>query len=80
MRSFIFAFLIVFVMNAQVQEMATLSGFVRDRANKETLPYANIYIPALKIGSATTIEGYFAIPSIPEGVHTVQVSLLGYQT
>lgn len=80
MRSFIFAFLIVFVMNAQAQEMATLSGFVRDRANKETLPYANIYIPALKIGSATTIEGYFAIPSIPEGVHTVQVSLLGYQT
>jgi hypothetical protein len=61
------------------QEKATLSGFIRDKSNKEFLPFANVYIKDLKIGTATTIEGYYAIPNIPEGEYVVHVSLLGYQ-
>ncbi|MEW5799067.1 MAG: TonB-dependent receptor [Bacteroidota bacterium] len=64
---------------AYQQEKAVLSGFVRDKANKESLPFANVYIKQLKIGAATNIEGYYAIPNIPEGEYEVQYSLLGYQ-
>ncbi len=62
------------------QEKATLSGFIRDKANKETLPYATVSIKQLKIGTSTNIEGYYAIPNIPEGTFEVSVSVLGYQT
>ncbi|MFA6440534.1 MAG: TonB-dependent receptor [Bacteriovoracaceae bacterium] len=61
------------------QQKAILSGFVRDKANKESLPYATVSVKELKIGTATNIEGYYAIPNIPEGEFTVVVSLLGYQ-
>lgn len=65
---------------AFAQQKAILSGFIRDKANKESLPSAVILVKELKIGTATNIEGYFAIPNIPEGEFEVQVSLLGYQS
>jgi hypothetical protein len=61
------------------QEKATLSGFVRDKSNKETLPFANIFIRDLKIGTSSNIDGYFAVSNIPDGEYLVVVSLLGYQ-
>ncbi len=59
---------------------ATISGFVRDKANGESLPFANVIIKDLKIGTTTNISGYYAIPNIPDGKFTVQISLLGYRT
>ncbi len=56
----------------------TLSGFVRDSANGESIPFASVYIKGLKIGTATNAEGYFAIPNVPDGEHEVQVSIVGY--
>lgn len=79
MKKFIIP-IVIFTVCSFAQEKATLSGFIRDKANKESLPYANVFIPILKIGTATNIDGYYAIPNIPEGEFTVQVSLLGYQT
>ena len=75
----IFSFIFLIVAFSQSQQKATLSGFVRDKTNKESLPYATVSIKDLKIGTATNIEGYFAIPYIPEGEFEVSVSLLGYQ-
>lgn len=62
------------------QEKAILSGFVRDKANKESLPFATVTIKELKIGTPTNIEGYYAIPNIPDGEFEVSVSLLGFQS
>lgn len=75
-------FFVLFISSTLVfsQQKATLSGFVRDKANKESLPYASVTVKELKIGSATNIEGYYAIPNIPDGEYTVVVSLLGYQS
>lgn len=62
------------------QEKAILSGFVREKSDQESLPYANVVIKELKIGASTNIEGYYAIPNIPDGEFTVVVSLLGFQS
>ncbi len=62
------------------QQTATLSGFVRDKANKESLPHATVQIKSLKIGTVSNIEGYFALSGIPEGTYDIRVSLLGYQS
>ena len=74
----IFLFLISFSF-AFSQQNATLSGYIKDRSNKETLPFANVLIKELKIGAASNIEGYFAVPNIPPGQYTVVISLLGYR-
>ncbi|MDD8019175.1 MAG: TonB-dependent receptor, partial [Bacteroidota bacterium] len=63
-----------------VDKGAVLSGFVRDKANGESIPFANVYIKELKIGTATNIEGYFALSNIPDGEYQVQISLLGYRS
>lgn len=62
------------------QRSATLSGFVRDKAIRESLPFANICIKELRIGTTSNLEGYFAIPNIPEGEYEVRFALLGYMT
>jgi hypothetical protein len=72
--------LLVFSSLLSAQQKAVLSGFIRDKANKESLPYATVSIKALKIGTSTNIEGYYAIPNIPEGQYEVTVSVLGYQS
>lgn len=72
---------VVFLFAADTpDEKATLSGFIYDQSNKESLPFVNVYIKELKIGTTSNIEGYYAIPNIPEGVFQVQFSLLGYAT
>lgn len=76
----IFLTLIFFSSLLYTQQTATVSGFIRDRANKESLPFATVSIKELKIGTPTNIEGYYAIPNIPDGIFEVTVSLLGYQT
>ena len=60
------------------QQKATLSGFIRDKATGESLPFTNVYIKELRIGSASNLDGYYAIPNIPDGQFTVQVSVIGY--
>jgi hypothetical protein len=72
--------LLLFSSFSFAQLKATLSGFVRDKANKESLPYATVSIKELKIGTSTNIEGYYAIPNIPDGEFEVTVTVLGYQT
>ena len=57
----------------------TLRGIVRDSATTEVLPYANIYIPDLKVGVSSDNRGFFIIPSIPANKeYTVIVTYVGY--
>lgn len=64
----------------QGAKSATLSGFVYDEANGEALIGANAYIKKLNIGGTTNLSGYFAIPNVPVGQHTLIISYMGYKT
>ena len=57
-----------------------ISGYVRDAGNGESLPFVNIYLKGESRGSITNEAGYYAIPRVPAGAHTLIVSLIGYQT
>ncbi|MGE5409519.1 MAG: TonB-dependent receptor [Clostridiales bacterium] len=57
-----------------------LRGFVTDSTNGEPISYANIAIKGTPLGAPSDNKGYYYIPSIPEGEHTVVVSFLGYQS
>ncbi|SVB76113.1 uncharacterized protein METZ01_LOCUS228967, partial [marine metagenome] len=59
---------------------ATLSGYVTDRANGESLAYANITIRETGFGAVSNNNGYYAINNIPAGTYRVIVSFIGYET
>ena len=58
----------------------TLSGFVYDKSNHESLIGVNVYIQELGLGNITNNEGYYVITDIPEGTYTVTVDYIGYRT
>jgi hypothetical protein len=57
----------------------TLSGYVKDSANGETLIGATVFLKELKTGEAANEYGYFTI-SAPAGNYTLIVSYLGFQS
>ncbi len=53
----------------------------RIMANDSTgVPYATIYLPALRMGAITDKQGYYRINSLPAGTYRVEFSSIGYQT
>ena len=61
---------------------ATLSGFVTDGTNGESLPFSNVVLKggASPLGALSNVDGYFAVQHIPAGEYTVVVSYIGYET
>ena len=82
-RLFTALLLIFFLLNALpafAQQKFTLSGYVRDAGNGETLLGASVYLPNNKsIGTSTNLYGFYSI-TMPTGTYTVEVSFLGYNT
>ena len=60
------------------QEKVTLSGYVSDSENNETLIGVNVIIPNLKIGTTTNDYGFYSL-TIPRGDYKLQISFLGYK-
>ena len=87
MHRFCFAFvvLILFAGSAPAQDTASLSGYVRDATNGETLLGANVVLQGdttvadpIWRGTATNNAGYYSLPDIPPGTYTVVASYLGF--
>jgi hypothetical protein len=73
-----FAMILAGTIQTNAQNYGTLRGFVTDSANGEILAYATIYLQDTKQGSATDTRGFYSIPSIPSGIHSVVYSFVGY--
>ena len=61
-------------------QAATLSGFVSDADNGETLTRAAIAVEGLQLGAVSNNSGYYAVKQVPAGTHVVSASHIGYQT
>jgi len=59
---------------------ATLSGFIFDSINNETIIGATIALTGTKLGAYSNKNGYFTVSNIPAGVYPVQVRMVGYET
>lgn len=55
-------------------------GHVIDAETGEHLPYATIAFKGTTIGCAANSTGHYYINNIPEGIHTIAVSAIGYDT
>lgn len=58
----------------------SLSGKVTDKETGTTIPGVTIYIPDLKTGAVTSIDGTYKIDNLPQTKILVQVNFLGYKT
>jgi len=75
---FIFVLFVFCSSNLFAQSSKTLSGYMKDLATGETLPFANIYIkddPSK--GTSTNAYGFFSL-TLAAGQYTVVYSYLGY--
>ena len=57
---------------------ATISGYVREKGSRESMPYVSVYLEGLRIGAMTNTSGYYVINGVPPGEHTLMASLVGY--
>lgn len=59
------------------QSRYTLSGYLKDKKNGETLIGATVYIKETKQGIVTNPYGFYSI-SLPKGEYTVTITFVGY--
>jgi hypothetical protein len=57
----------------------TISGFVREKNSKETLPYANVFITKLGFGTVTNAYGFYSLTFSAIDSVIVRASFLGYE-
>ncbi len=62
------------------QGTGSLRGTITDTTSGEVIIYANVIIQGTTHGSPTDTRGYYFIPAIPAGKHTVIISHLNYQS
>jgi len=61
------------------QEKHTLSGYVKDKSNGESLIGATVVIEELSSGNITNVYGYYSI-TVPPGDYNVSFRYIGYQS
>lgn len=77
--SFLLAMIFACSFIAKAQSKFSVSGYVKDAANGETLIGAIVSVPEQKAGNATNGYGYYTV-NLPAGQHRLKVSYLGYLT
>lgn len=65
--------------SASSDTKATISGFVKDSSNGETMIYVNVFLKRTDIGTTTNKSGYYVINKVPPGRYTVVFTYIGYR-
>jgi hypothetical protein len=74
-------FIIVLLVNPGfTQDKETsIQGYIYDKSTGEPIENVNVYITNTTWGSSTNKEGYYRIHHLPQGVHELVVSCIGYE-
>lgn len=71
-------FALVLATPSIAEERGAISGKVFDKKTGHALPFANVAIPAARLGGLTDSEGQYRI-TVPVGTYEVRVQFLGYR-
>lgn len=74
----ILAFTVAMIVCSNFLAAQDLQGTVRDLQSRETLPGATVFIPDLKTGAITDLNGAYQFRGLPKGKFVIQVKLIGY--
>ncbi|MGC6429317.1 MAG: TonB-dependent receptor [Flavobacteriales bacterium] len=73
---FLFSF---FLITNSFAQQNTLSGFITDISNGESIVGANIYCSELSLGTTANTYGFYSL-TLPKGSYEISYSFLGYKT
>ena len=81
MRNFLSSFFlfILLINGISAQDNVSLSGYIKDASNGETLIGATAFITENAAGSTSNEYGYYSI-TVPPGVYNVEFAYLGYNS
>ncbi len=70
---------------SSAQTNVTISGMIKDKKSKESLPFVNVVLKTKKdssfvVGTVTNDEGRFSLSKIKSGNYYLEVSFIGYTT
>ncbi len=68
-----------FFCSSWAQDKVTLSGYIHDASNGETLIGATVFIDELKTGTVSNEYGFYSV-SVDPGIYHMRYSYLGYDT
>ncbi len=58
---------------------ATISGFVYDADSGEVLIGCNVYLEDIQLGTTTNLHGFYTLPRVPLGEHSLKCSHVSYE-
>ncbi|MBI5472258.1 MAG: TonB-dependent receptor [Ignavibacteriae bacterium] len=62
-----------------LSDLGSLRGFISDSINGEAVVYANVLVKGTTRGATSTVRGYYFIPALPMGKHTIRFSHVGFR-
>jgi len=68
----------LFFANLFAQEKYTISGYITDKDNGESIVGVNIYCKELNLGVTSNTYGFYSL-TLPEGDYDISYSFIGYQ-
>lgn len=74
----IFILLITLVSVTTLAQTGTLKGKITSKGNP--VPFADVFIEELSIGTNANLDGVFTLEKIPVGTRRIQFKLIGYQS
>src|SRR5688500_6420072 len=79
LRKTVCLILILFVFNSALgQNKFTISGYINEKGSKENLPGVIVYVPKLKVGTASNNYGFFSI-TLPKDSVELIFSYVGFK-
>ncbi len=68
-----------FILKSYSQEKFSISGYIKDAKNGESLIGATVSKQGSNIGAAANEYGFFSL-TLPKGQHVISIALIGYST
>ena len=75
---FIILFSLSIVTSSYAQKNYTLSGYITDKNNGESIVGANIYCTALNLGVTSNTYGFYSL-TLPQAIYDISFTFIGYQ-
>lgn len=77
-KIFTILILLSIVTSSYAQKKYTISGYITDKNNGESVVGVNIYSKALNLGVTSNTYGFYSL-TLPEGVYDISFTFIGYQ-
>lgn len=78
-KSLLAGCLLFYSLFTYAQDKHTLSGYIKDGSNGETLIGATVFVQQIEGGAVTNVYGYYSV-TLPEGEYTIEYRYIGFQT